>query len=534
MESDVAEFLGGASGVVSTNGTEPPWPEWVVDFRQPQLDAVSQIMDAYARGVEIVILEAPTGAGKTLIGEMVRRELKTRGVYTCTTKTLQDQVLGDFPYARVLKGRRNYPTEFEPNYTAEDCGGKNKCRWCSDWESCAYQNAKEEARLARLSVLNTAYMLAEFNAGKSAFSGADFAIIDEACVLESVMMGNIQFRLTTRRARELGVKLPVKSARVKTVRTWLFEELRPVLLDRMKELRGDDVEVIRARGKLSRMLSTCDRAYNSMTDEEWGDWVREYEDDNEDFILKPVRVSSQGAGMVWRHAKKWLLMDGFIGSVDELVSSLGIEESGKSWEYVQIPYSWPIENRPLHYLAAANMTYANMSEEVPKAIASIETILDNHPSMNILVHTVSYGLTKWIQRELRDSDALHGRVLRTYMNAGDREKTLSDFKRHGGVVLAPSFERGVDLPEEQCQAIVVAKMPYPNLKDRQVSERLRGEDGQLWYAVQVARNLVQMLGRGARSETDTCELFVVDTNFGRFWGDWGGRLFPSWMQEALV
>jgi Rad3-related DNA helicase len=72
------------------------------------------------------------------------------------------------------------------------------------------------------------------------------------------------------------------------------------------------------------------------------------------------------------------------------------------------------------------------------------------------------------------------------------------------------------------------------LKDRQVSERLRSEGGQLWYAVQVARTFVQMIGRGVRSEDDRCAVYVLDRNFGKFWGDWGGRLFPSWMTEALV
>lgn len=511
--------------------TEPEWPAWIDYFRQPQLDAVDAIMDAYTR-TNTVILDAPTGSGKTLIAEMVRRRLAVKGVYTCTTKTLQDQVLADFPYARVLKGRVNYPTELEPEKTCDDCSGQ-MCRMCDSRKTCPYRVAKVEALGSRLAVLNTAYLLAECSAGKeSAFSGSPFTIIDEACVLESVLMGTVEFKLTGRRALELGLTLPVKGARVKTVRAWMKKDVMPLLLERIKALdpESDDVQVIRTLNQYTRMFRIVTRAYAHMTDEDWGDWVREYDDDHEDFILKPVRVSEQGGPMVWRHAGKWLVMDGFIGSVDELAGSLGITD----YEYVQVPYTWDPRNRPLHYKPVANMTYANMAEEVPKAVAEIRSILDNHQSSNILVHTVSYGLTKWLERELRGADELHGRRLLTYASAGDREKTLQAFKRNGGVVLAPSFERGVDLPGEMCDVVVVAKMPYPNLKDRQVDTRMRGEGGELWYAVQVARNLVQMIGRGVRSADDTCDVYVVDVNFGKFWGSWGGRLFPAWMQEALV
>ncbi len=76
-------------------------PDWVTGFRPQQVDAVMQIMAAF-EDVDVVVLDAPTGTGKTLIAEAVRLLLADRqteagvrawrdGMYVCSSKSLQDQ-----------------------------------------------------------------------------------------------------------------------------------------------------------------------------------------------------------------------------------------------------------------------------------------------------------------------------------------------------------------------------------------------------------------------------------------------------------
>src|SRR5215831_11212788 len=106
-------------------------PRWVESFRSHQIDAISQVREAFD-DVDVVVLAAPTGSGKTLIGETIGRMIApTRRTYVCTSKILQDQFVRDYPYSRVLKGRSNYPTvngqgRFHPedpvgHVSAEDC-----------------------------------------------------------------------------------------------------------------------------------------------------------------------------------------------------------------------------------------------------------------------------------------------------------------------------------------------------------------------------------------------------------------------------
>ena len=121
-----------------------------------------------------------------------------------------------------------------------------------------------------------------------------------------------------------------------------------------------------------------------------------------------------------------------------------------------------------------------------------------------------------------------------YSNAKEREEVLARFLNiKDAVLLAPSFERGVDLPAEDCQVIIVAKVPYPYLGDKQIAARLYGKGGQVWYAVNTIRAIVQMTGRGMRSADDWCDSYILDTSFKRLYRE-HKMLFPKWWRDALV
>src|ERR1044071_802580 len=102
-------------------------PPWAHTVRPAQQEAVDAIVRRFEGGAQVVILDAPTGSGKTLVAELVRRALNTRALYVCVDRGLQDQVLRDFDYAKIIKGRRNYPTldraQAFPELTCEDCLG---------------------------------------------------------------------------------------------------------------------------------------------------------------------------------------------------------------------------------------------------------------------------------------------------------------------------------------------------------------------------------------------------------------------------
>lgn len=519
---------------------EPAWPEWVRSFRDTQLDACDEIIRAFDSGARVVFLDAPTGSGKTLLAEMVRRRLATTGVYVCSSKSLQDQFLTDYPYARVLKGRANYPTEVGLGANCGDCTGA-ACRWCHSKDSCPYGVAKVAALRAPVAVLNTAYFLAETNVDKSSFSGAELVVVDEADTLEASLMGAVEIRFTARVLDGLGLRTPVKGARAKTVRRWLADDVLPAVRVQIRLTTGADVDTIRAKKRLVNMLSRARLVVAEMdaagVEDEvdggaWGTWVRDYDDRHTgDFIMKPVRVDGMGDRRVWRHAARWLCMSATIISAEEQADSLGLDQAGVAWDVVKVPMAFPVENRLVKYRPVAPMVYKSMKDSVPMVAARLGELLTEHAADNVLVHTVSYGLTKWLVRELRR----HARVgqFHSYGSAGERDRALADFKREGGVMFAPSLDRGIDLPGDLCRVQVVAKMPYQSLADRQISERMKMPGGQLWYGVQTARSLVQMTGRAVRSDEDHAVSYILDSQFEMWWGNVGRRVMPGWWTEAL-
>jgi len=210
----------------------------------------------------------------------------------------------------------------------------------------------------------------------------------------------------------------------------------------------------------------------------------------------------------------------------QLAEDLGLGED--EWASVTMQSTFPIENRPIVIQKVASVTNKTKEESWPKIVKGLDGILEENPGVRVLVHTVSYKLTKHVYETSRSDRLL------TYSNAGERESALAEFlKRDDAVLLAPSFERGVDLPEEDCELIVIAKVPYPYLGDKQINARMYSKGGKVWYAVQTIRSIVQMTGRGMRSKDDWCDTFILDSQFMRLWRE-HKQLFPEWWRESLV
>jgi Rad3-related DNA helicase len=69
---------------------------------------LNQICDAFNSGYKHIILEAPTGFGKSPVA--IATAMTLGSSYICTsTKDLQTQYSRDFPYLKVAKGKNNFP-----------------------------------------------------------------------------------------------------------------------------------------------------------------------------------------------------------------------------------------------------------------------------------------------------------------------------------------------------------------------------------------------------------------------------------------
>lgn len=514
-------------------------PDWFVSHRAHQLTAIDEIVDAYQSGADVVVVDAPTGAGKTLIAETVRQRMGWSALYTCSTKSLQDQFTRDYPYATLLKGRSNYATELYPDrygrgwdsLSCEDCTKQltvdKSCKWCASVDTCPYECAKKDALKSPLAVLNTSYLLHEANY-VGGFSGRGLVIADECDLLDAAICGFVSVQISEKRMGELGIDAPKKVTVESSWEEWA-EGVEPVVKEAAREARERARRTSQPRDvRSANYLSSLQRRVTSLRKGlAEGGWVYTGTRDRVEF--KPVWPHSVAQEALWRHGKKWLLMSATVINAEALMMTLG---SGllKS-ATVLVPSTFPAANRPIYIRPVANMKASERDTEWPKLPPAIASILADHPGERTLVHTVSYELARYLVAEADHA----GRKAITYESASERDRALKEFLSTDGAVLyAPSFDRGIDLPGDACRVQVVAKCPFPYLGDKQVNKRLYSAGGQLNYTVETIRTLVQMTGRGVRSEEDKCSTYILDAQFGhKLWGR-NRKLFPAWWREALV
>lgn len=550
---------------------DPPLPAHFTEFRVGQDQAILEIMEAFESGVKVVFLSAPTGAGKTLIGESVRRMVGGKGTYTCTTKSLQRQILGDYDYGRELKGRANYVTLDKPEETADSCtmysGGAcwscsdsdnpRHCHFCHPSTSCPYVVAKKEAVQARLAILNVAYLLREINGrGNSAFRKRSLYIMDEGDEMERQLMSYVEVALGPRTRKMLGLGMPDLKSKEASWVEWVRNKALPAAQQRLHameaKVKGSFEPEAQNVKTLKNLESLVEKLGWLLAEDRDGKanlssgWVMDvvggkgrYQkggkgNQSATLVFKPVKIDQFVADRLWRHGDKWLMMSAtWVGIESTAEDDMGLRRDEYAVVHMDSPF--PVERRPVVVQGVAKVTGKKGDPALEKAREDvgkeIERIMGEHPDQRILVHTVSYDFAKFLEDKLTHTGRIH-----TYSDSYHREQRLEEFLADPrGVILAPSFERGIDLPHDDCRVIIIAKVPYPYLGDEQIQKRKGWNDpaGQRWYDKQTIRSICQMTGRGMRSEDDWCLTYILDSSFSSLFKR-REDMFPRWWTKALV
>jgi Rad3-related DNA helicase len=512
-----------------------PLPAWVTRLRNQQVDAVSAVAAAFDAGYGQVFCDAPTGSGKTLLGEVLRRSLGVRALYLCTTTQLQAQVLRDFPYACVIKGRKHYPTELFPDVTCDACEGK-LCGYCS-FGACPYALAKQAALGAQLAVANTAYFLSEANNlfgefglrkdGRPAF---DLVIIDEADRLEATLMGVISLEFTHKQLNLWRVAPPLTTD-AEVVAPWLERKVLPAIRQRLAafEARVEQLEG-RTRAAVRRQIAEYEeleaRTVDVINEYGEGNWV--LCETAIGIAFRPVSVREYGRTWLWQHAPRWLLMSASLIRPRIMAHELGLPLIDEA-QIVTVPSTFPAARRPIYALDVARLTRNVIDVTLPKVLDALDEIIIAYPGERVLVHCHS----KRILGACRDRFGDLARA-KWYTTPQDREAVVAAYLATPAAVLfSLAMDRGVDLPDDACRVVIIIKMPFADLGDAQVAARKARSGGDVWYDVTTIRTLVQASGRGMRHAEDWVCTYILDASFKTFFAR-QHRNFPPWWRDAVV
>lgn len=525
-----------------------PLPDGATEPYPSQIEALKQILEGFQHH-DLVVLDGPTGTGKTWIGWAVAHLLDPGGTtaYLAQDKALQDQFLQDYGVygARTIKGRANYTPQISTvtawdgsltTVTCEDCDLRSKkCSFCPDPAACSYTVAKQEAATAPVAVLNYAYFVREAASPYPKFSGRKLVIADECDVIEGQILNYVTVTYSERLRDRLHLGQPRKldDDTGEAYVEWLDEIVLPALKREHERLKADKrLDRVKRSRQLKASAARIDKTKQLIDEIPEGAWVLDgyYKDRRRGpkrgpLVFKPVMVNDHGRRALFRHGEKWLLMSATPIDPELLVRDIGWD---KSFETVVAPMPFDKERRKVYAAPIATLRWKDRETEVPKMLKGIEAVLDAWDERAI-IHTVSYQMT----REVHDYLERRGHKVFTYQESAQKEAIIKAFgQTPGAVLVGPSIGRGTDFKGDLARVNIIAKVPFPSLGDKRINRRLYMPGGDRWYATQTIRELVQMTGRTTRGRDDWSVTYILDGQFFRLFSD-HSRLFPNWLREAL-
>jgi ATP-dependent DNA helicase DinG len=533
------------------------------EFRQGQRECIEAILNAFSSGKKFVILEGPTGSGKSAIGMTIARFFRD-SYYLTTQKILQDQLSRDFGHVegvKVLKGRNAYhcnywetymelyhddptkmaimnklandpvigPTMANPSLSCDQgvCKVKDrtsKCQMCVNHGTCPYLNALNEAVYSSTCLMNFHSFLYQTTVASERFKPRELLIIDEAHNTEAQLMDFISLTITDRDLE--GIKFPKYDTAQEYANYFDHIDLPNVL--RQKCQVAAFAQDFKGEERWKKMLLQYQYFVNSVTQ---GDWIVKWED-NKSFrkvMIKPIFVDAQAQRYLFNFGGKVLMMSATVFMPQVLYDSLGIDPND-AFAY-RMSNRFPLKNRPIYFTPAGSMSFKNKQETMPKLSTQIEEIATKHKDHKGIIHTHNFEIAKYIIDN--SSRKLKPRIL-FQEDFNDKDEMLKEHaSRKNSIIVAPAMHEGLDLKGDLSRFQIICKIPYPSFAEND-QLKIRMQISQDYYDWLTALKLVQSYGRSIRSDDDWADTYILDADFSMFRSRAGKKLLPKWFTDAII
>lgn len=560
-------------------------------FQGEQERAIFETVKALTtQGKRHVIIDAPTGIGKSAVAVTVHRVIEDmvfltntspdprfnwRTTIATTTKALQDQYIRDYPEITDLRGKTNYPCHKNAqNYGTRACKQALKDYRCGGKTECPYLIQRNEWCLrSSLRVLNTA--LAVEMCPLLCMTEDNYAplmILDECHKVRQTVLDHTAMKFSRKElayyAKAGLTNVTEILAQVEKILenfgNWFYEggevgklwhpdhefvEICKVI----NELCLETVELLQSiLKKKSNDLSPVqeDNLYDCIsylqelenitqlsTRTDLNDFVvHEYQKTFQPdgsvgefyIVLKPIIVKDVIDYAIFRKNDYFVHMSATVCGAGAYMEELGLTE--EETHVITLENPIPKENRPIYYMPVGRMNARSQEQTMPALVDMLSDIMDNYPNKNGLVHVSSYALAEQIVQRM---PVRH----RQNMFVGrDKRQTIMELRRAANegrqlVAVSPSMKEGVDLKHDLGRFQVIAKIPFGNLGDphvKYVSDKMP-----VIYMRDTVLDVVQSCGRCVRGVDDSADTFILDGSFDTILAK-GSELLPAWWVDTLV
>ncbi len=197
--------------------------------------------------------------------------------------------------------------------------------------------------------------------------------------------------------------------------------------------------------------------------------------------------------------------------------------------FLTLTTPFPLEHRLVHVWPEIRWPKPGVNPSLigPDLGRCINLILNRHPDVRGLIHSVSYSRSKLLARFCTSP-----RLILHTEKPGDFDRALETlFTTPGGVLVSPRAMEGVDLKGDRSEFQVFIKIPFLFWGDQRVKQR--AEANGIWYPLTAAINLIQGCGRSVRNMHDIAPTYILDAKW-KWWFPANEKLFPPYFIDALA
>ena len=388
----------------------------------------------------------------------------------------------------------------------------------ADSQSCSYYLQKYEALVSKHSLWNyhAFFQIMKFN--KKLF--ADYldrkvSVFDEAHKIEDQIIQFVGFDIFAGQVDECNLNPEKYDFTDLDSMIKLTDDIAYSYADKIKNIKespvfqnNPDYELI---SKLERRYDKAAQAkIDIISDKDnfvVNDPIRDLNGIFRTISVKPIDVSK--FAKTFFETEYQIFMSATIDK-NTFCENMGFEKDDVA--FVDTPKSpFPIDHRSIDLLNIKRLSYGSTEDDEIEVIKTIDRILDEHSTVRGLILTSSIPRCQKILRYLSPKNTRRIRICHSKNKDGKtQDEVISEHASDPtGVLLSSSLWEGVDLKDDLSRFQIIAKVPYPNYKEKRTKAKMAKFP--TWYTSQTLTKLLQGFGRSIRSDDDWAKTYVLDS-----------------------
>ena len=536
-----------------------------------QVKHINDILTAYiVDQKKIVILSAPTGLGKSIIGAVVADVLHTvisdlvsesdPDFNRCASFILSQNNMLTAQYHNTFAGLRNFClVKGANNYK---CEALSTSLADENAESCCEYDMKKSKESDLLQIVNKYCSVCEYSKIKKTRHFTDHIISnysyffvdrlfanslayrtitvwDEAHTINETFAEHCAIFVSEKRlvsyAQEIGEAVKLSDNFVLGV----FAKIR----DGMKSGKINDSNYLEYLEELHKAYTTVKVAAKLQAEAAMSFELKEYTKLNKlskkygdlackigdllDFAfehvfelnkeareisVKPIFVGPMFNQLI--NSEYQLFMSATV-SKELLVHTLGLDPSEVA--FIKLPSEFPIENKKVVFLNIAKLNYNSMKDVVviDKINSSCLKLTQRHidAEESGIIICPSFAVTQTIAEHLRRK----GITVYEHQSGSKLAPLVEQFKlsKSPSVLISPSLFEGVSLDDEISRFQIFVKCPYASLGEKRV--KYIADKHSTLYELQTILRIIQGAGRSVRGPEDYAVTYCLDSNLSWIW-----------------